>query len=317
MTYTRFVGIDVAKKTIDLHILPAGTRHSLPSDSKGLARLLDILSEPKDTFVVLEATGGYQKRLVSDLLQAGYAVAVVNPRRVRDYAKSRGILAKTDRIDAYVIALFAEHFRDLRLETTAPKQAQLEELVTRRRQLIGLRTQETNRLETITAKPVRQSIQQVIDQLNKQIDRIEKAILELLESDDDWKRKTEIVQSVPGLGEVTSATLVAELPELGEVNRQQASALVGVAPFNDDSGKHRGKRSIRGGRKELRCTLYMATLAARRWNPVIRAFSQRLEEAGKPFKVVMTACMRKLVVILNTLVKNNTLWNPASLPEDA
>lgn len=317
MTYTRFVGIDVAKKTIDIHILPAGTRHSLPYDTKGLARLLDILSQPKGTFVVLEATGGYQKRLVSDLLQAGYAVAVVNPRRVRDYAKSHNILAKTDRIDAYVIALFAEHFRTLRLESTTPKQAELEELVTRRRQLIGLRTQETNRLETTTAKPVRQSIQQVIDRLNKEIDRIEKAILELLESDDDWKRKTEIVQSVPGLGEVTSAALVAELPELGEINRQQASALVGVAPFNDDSGKHRGKRSIRGGRKELRCTLYMATLAARRFNPVIRAFGKRLEEAGKPFKVVMIACMRKLVVILNTLVKNNTLWNPATLPENA
>lgn len=317
MNYARFVGIDVAKKTFDVHILPAASRHSLTSDTKGIATLLQILDSPKDTFVVLEATGGYHKRLVAELLQAGYDVAVANPRRVRDYAKAHNILAKTDRIDAHVIALFAEHFRTLRLEKHSPKQIQIEELVGRRRQLLGLRTQENNRLETTTVKPVRQSIQQVVDQLNKQIDRIEKAILELLESDDGWKRKTEIVQSVPGLGDVTSATLVAELPELGEINRQQASALVGVAPFNDDSGKHRGKRSIRGGRKELRCTLYMAALTARRVNPVIKAFADRLKEAGKPYKVIMTACMRKLVVILNTLIRNNTLWQPAKLPKNA
>lgn len=316
MNYARFVGIDVAKKSIDLHILPAASRHSLTSDSKGIAKLLEILNSPQDTFVVLEATGGYHKRLVAELLQAGYDVAVVNPRRVRDYAKAHNILAKTDRIDARVIALFAEHFRNLRLEKHSPKQAQIEELVGRRRQLLGLRTQETNRLETTTVKSVRQSIQQVVDQLNKQIDRIDKAILELLESDDDWKRKTDIVQSVPGLGKVTSATLIAELPELGEVNRQQASALVGVAPFNDDSGKHRGKRVIRGGRKELRCTLYMAALTARRHNPVIKAFADRLKEAGKPYKVIMTACMRKLVVILNTLIRNNTPWQPTILAEN-
>ncbi len=317
MNYARFVGIDVAKNTFDVHILPAATRHSLASDSKGIAKLLLILGSPQDTFVVLEATGGYHKRLVAELLQAGYDVAVANPRRVRDYAKAHNILAKTDRIDAHIIALFAEHFRNLRLEKHSPRQTHLEELVGRRRQLLGLRTQETNRLETTTAKPVRQSIQQVVDQLNKQIDRIEKAILELLESDDDWKRKTEIVQSVPGLGKVSSATLVAELPELGEINRQQASALVGVAPFNDDSGNHRGKRSIRGGRKELRCTLYMAALTARRRNPIIKAFAERLEKAGKPYKVIMTACMRKLVVILNTLIRNNTLWQPKILAEIA
>ena len=196
------------------------------------------------------------------------------------------------------------------------QQSQLEELVSRRRQLIGLRTAETNRLENLTSRTVRQDIQQVIDLLNKNLGRIEKEILKLLESDDTWKRKREIVESVPGLGPVSSATLVAELPELGEVNRQQASALVGVAPFNHDSGQQKGKRSIRGGRASLRCTLYMATLAAKRSNPVIKAFAERLTAAGKPFKVVMTACMRKLVVILNTLIRQNTTWQPRILPQN-
>jgi transposase len=313
---THFVGIDVAKKTFDIHILPSGEHLSLSYDTKGLTQLLKKLPPLQETLVVLESTGGYHKRLACDLTQAGYATSVINPKRVRDYAKAAGILAKTDRIDAKVIALFAEHFRPAPQAMPSEQQSQLEELVSRRRQLIGLRTAETNRLENLTSKTVRRDIQQVIDLLNKNLDRIEKAILKLLESDDHWKRKREIIESVPGLGPVNSATLVAELPELGEVNRQQASALVGVAPFNCDSGQQKGKRSIRGGRASLRCTLYMATLAAKRSNPVIRAFAERLTAAGKPFKVVMIACMRKLVVILNTLIRQNTTWQPRILPQN-
>jgi len=313
---THFVGIDVAKKTFDIHILPSGERLSLPYDTKGLAKLLKKLPPLQETLVVLESTGGYHKRLACELAQAGYAVSVINPKRVRDYAKAAGILAKTDKIDAKVIALFAEHFRPAPQAMPSEQQSQLEELVSRRRQLIGLRTAETNRLENLTSQTVRQDIQQVIDLLNKNLDRIEKEILKLLESDDHWKRKREIVESVPGLGPVNSATLVAELPELGQVNRQQASALVGVAPFNCDSGQQKGKRSIRGGRAALRCTLYMAALTAKRSNPVIRAFAERLTAAGKPFKVVMIACMRKLVVILNTLLRQNTTWQPRILPQN-
>ena len=316
MEATHFVGIDVAKKTIDIHILPSGERLSLPYDTKGIAQLLQKLPPLQETLVALESTGGYHKRLACELTQAGYATSVLHPKRVRDYSKAAGILAKTDRIDARVIALFAEHFRPAPQALPSEQQAQLEELVSRRRQLIGLRTAETNRLENLTSKTVRQDIQQVIDLLNKNLDRIEKAILKLLESDDHWKRKREIIESVPGLGPVSSATLVAELPELGEVNRQQASALVGVAPFNCDSGQQKGKRSIRGGRVSLRCTLYMAALAAKRSNPVIKAFAERLTAAGKPFKVVMTACMRKLVVILNTLIRQNTTWQPRILPQN-
>ena len=316
MDATHFVGIDVAKKTFDIHILPSGERLSLPYDTKGLAKLLKKLPPLQETLVVLESTGGYHKRLACELAQAGYAVSVINPKRVRDYAKAAGILAKTDKIDAKVIALFAEHFRPAPQAMPSEQQSQLEELVSRRRQLIGLRTAETNRLENLTSQTVRQDIQQVIDLLNKNLDRIEKEILKLLESDDHWKRKREIVESVPGLGPVNSATLVAELPELGQVNRQQASALVGVAPFNCDSGQQKGKRSIRGGRAALRCTLYMAALTAKRSNPVIRAFAERLTAAGKPFKVVMIACMRKLVVILNTLLRQNTTWQPRILPQN-
>ena len=237
-------------------------------------------------------------------------MAVVNPRQVRDFAKGLGILAKTDRLDAQVIARFGQHVRPRTLAKTHEKQEELAQLVTRRRQLIELRTAENNRMETLVSKPVRKSVQQVVELLNKQIKRIEKEILALLESDDEWKDKGEIIQSTPGIGPVTVATLLAELPELGVLNRQEISALVGLAPFNRDSGPFHGKRSIWGGRASVRSALYMAALTARRCNPVIRSFAQRLEAQGKPYKVVMTACMRKLLVILNTLVKTNSPWNP-------
>jgi len=175
---------------------------------------------------------------------------------------------------------------------------------------VNLRTAEKNRMETLSSKPVRKSVQQVIDMLNKQIKRIEKAIAALLDSDDDWTDKGRIIESVPGVGPVVVSSLLAELPELGLLNRQEISALVGLAPFNRDSGRHRGKRSIWGGRSSVRSVLYMAALTARRCNPVIRRFAARLEAEGKPFKVVLTACMRKLLVILNTLVKTNSHWNP-------
>lgn len=308
------VGIDVAKHTLDVHQLSDGRHLTLAYDTKGLQQLRKALPAPEQTLIVVEATGGYQRRVVADLADAGYTVAVVNPRQVRDYARGLGRLAKTDRIDAETIARFGAHVRPRPIEQMPAKRAELEALVTRRRQLVELRTAEQNRKETAVAKPIRKSIQQVIDLLNKQIERIEKDIAELLESDDGFKGKAALLASVPGIGATTAATLLAELPELGVLNRQQIAALVGVAPFNRDSGRFRGKRAIWGGRSDVRSVLYMAALTARRCNPTIRAFAQRLEQQGKHFKVAIVACMRKLLVHLNAMVKNNHHWQPRIQP---
>ena len=306
---THFVGIDVAKESFDVCCLPEESWRSLPYDENGLTQLLGELPQKETCLIVVEATGGYQRRLVAELVDAGHHVAVANPRQVRDFARGLGILAKTDRLDALVIARFGQHVRPRTIGKTPKKQAELEQLVVRRRQLVGLRTAEKNRLETITVKAVSKSILQVIRLLDKQINLIEKDVLTMLESDDDWKNRRALLGSVLGVGAVTVASLLAELPELGMLNRQEIAASAGLAPFNHDSGRFRGKRSIWGGRASVRSVLYMAALTARRCNPTIRQFADRLEAEGKPFKVVITACMRKLLVILNTMVKNNTHWN--------
>jgi len=305
---TLFAGIDVSKRSLDLCLLPEERRQSFAYDEQGLAELSKALPAPGTCRIVVEATGGYQRILVAELVNAGHQVAVVNPRQVRDFARGLGILAKTDRIDAYVLARYAQQAELRTVAHVSEKAAELEQLVIRRRQLIQLRTAETNRKHTIASKAVRQSIQQMIVVLRKQIDRVEQEILALVESDDDWKNKMDRLGSVPGVGPVTAASLLAELPELGQVNRQEIAALVGVAPFNRDSGRFRGKRSIWGGRASVRSVLYMAALTARTHNPILRAFAQRLEAAGKPFKVVITACMRKLLTILNTILKDGTSW---------
>jgi transposase len=310
---TSFVGIDVSKDSLDVAFLPEGTPLKVDYHTKGLLELKRKLPPVGTCLIVVEATGGYQRRVVAELLEAGHLVAVVNPRQVRDFAKGIGVLAKTDRIDASVIARFAKDVRPQSVAKTPENQTQLVELVTRRRQLVELRTSERNRLEHPTTKSVRKSVQQVIDHLTKQITKIEKDILALVESHDDFQDKGGIIASVPGVGAVSVASLLAELPELGLLNRQQISALVGVAPFNHDSGTLKGRRVIRGGRKSLRNVLYMAALSAMRSNPAIRPFAKRLKDKGKPFKVVITACMRKLLVILNTLVKTNTHWSPKNV----
>ena len=305
-----FVGIDVAKKSLDVATLPATAPRTFSHDTKGRTELLDNLPQPGTCLVVVEATGGYERLLVAELLDAGHLVAVVNPRQVRDFAKALGILAKTDRIDAAVIARFGQQVKPRPLAEVHEKQGELDQLVTRRRQLVGLRTAEKNRFTMAHSKPVKRSLQLLIDTLNKEIKRIEKAILVLVESDDQWQGKADILSSVPGVGNVTVATLIAEFPELGQINRQQAAALAGLAPFNRDSGKFKGKRTICGGRRTVRTALYMAALSAKTCNPVIRKFAERLKAEGKLPKVILTACMRKLLVILNTMLKNNTLWNP-------
>lgn len=304
------VGIDVSKHSLDVALAPHARPKSFPYDADGLRQLLMQLPPPSDCLVALEATGGYQRRLVSELLAAGYRVAVVNSARVRDFAKAHGILAKTDALDARLIARYAQDTSPRTLPPPQPQQAELQQLVVRRRQLVELRTSEHNRLETPSSPVVRASIQQVLTLLDQQLDSIEQQIAALLETDDHWKDKAQRLESVPGIGPTTAATLLAELPELGTLNRQQIGALAGLAPFNHDSGTFQGKRRVRGGRRTVRCALYMATLTALRCNPVIRDFAQRLKARGKPFKVLITACMRKLLVILNTLLSHQTHWNP-------
>ena len=302
------VGIDVSKATLDVHLLAENRSIKLPNTSAGFNQLLAQLPAAGTCRIVLEATGGYERRLVGELSAAGHFVSVANPRQVRDYAKSRGIRAKTDRIDALVLAMFARDIKPRPIAQTHEKQAELDQLVTRRRQLVQLRTAETNRLETGLAKVVRQSLQRSIDALTKDITRVDRAILELVQSNDDWKNRFELLKSVPGVGDVTAATLVAELPELGQLNRQKISALVGVAPHPDSSGKREGVRFVQGGRKSLRNVLYMAALSAARHNPDLKKFADRLRARGKKAKVILTACIRKLIVILNTMVKNNSPW---------
>jgi transposase len=258
----------------------------------------------------MEATGSYQKPVAMALLEAGHCVAVVNPRQVRRFAEGLGIKAKTDKIDAKTLARYAELARPRTMEKPLEKQVQIEDLAARRRQLIDLRTAEINRLKQSRQKSVCQSIEQMIECLDDQIEAIDQEIESLVESDETWSQQAELVRSVPGVGSGTAVAIAANLPELGRLNRQEIAALVGIAPFNRDSGQFRGKRSIQGGRKQIRCALYMAALSARRCNPIIREFAQRLTAQGKATKVVLVACMRKLLVILNTMVKNNTHWNP-------
>jgi len=307
---TSFVGIDVAKDALDVHVGHDDSRLSVSNDKKGFRQIIKFLPEPKTCLVVMEATGNYQQSVAEALIDAGHYVAVANPRQVRDFARGLGILAKTDRIDAEVLARYAEQVRPRTLSKTPEKQAQIAALVGRRRQLLALRTAEKNRLAPTLPKAVCKSLKQVIQCLDKQIEAIDHEIKTLIDSDDDWNDKAELLVSVPGVGPITIASLLAELPELGHLNRQEIAALVGVAPFNRDSGQFRGTRSIFGGRASVRCTLYMATLSAKQWNPIIREFAERLESQGKPFKVVTTACMRKLLIILNTMLKNHTSWSP-------
>jgi transposase len=308
MDSASFVGIDVAKQQLDVALLPTGKKFAVKRTSDGYQQLLDQLPAAGSCHVVLEATGGYEREVVAELLSHGHHVSVVNPRQVRDFARALGILAKTDRIDAYVLARFAEQVNPRSVLDVAPKLAELQQLVERRRQLIELRTAENNRLELCTAKMARKSIQQVLKTIDKQIAAIEAEIARLVDSDDDWKRKTQVLTSVPGVGKITAASLIADLPELGQLNRAQIVSLAGLAPFNHDSGKLKGKRAIGGGRVTIRNALYMAALSAMRCNPALKEFAQRLNQKGKLFKVRITACMRKLLVVLNSLVKNNQTW---------
>jgi transposase len=306
----QFIGIDVSQSSWDVHLLPEGRSFSIRVEEGAAQRLLSELGSSAQALVVVEATGGLERELVATLLEAGWTTAVVNPRCIRDFAKALNRLAKTDAIDAAVIAEFAARIQPRPAEKASQQQGRLDALVTRRRQLVALRSVERTRLAQAADRTARQSIDKTLRFLDRQVAELDQAIAKLIDSDDQWRAKRDLLQSVPGVGPTTSAALIAELPELGRLNRCQIAALAGVAPLNHDSGKFRGQRRIRGGRAPLRTALYMAAFAARRFNPVIRRFAQRLQEAGKPFKVVLVACIRKLLVTLNTIVRQGTPWHP-------
>ncbi len=306
-----FAGIDVSKATLDL-ATSTGRSLQVTNDEPGVATLIAELRKAPPTLVVLEATSGYQAVIVAALRVARIPVAVVNPRQVRDFAKALGKLAKTDAIDAAVLARFAEAVRPTPRDPVDEETAALEALLTRRRQVVEMITAETNRLRQ-SRPTVRPSIEATITFLRRQLADINRDLDTAIRNSPVWREKDDLLRSVPGVGRVVATTLLCELPELGRLNRKQAAALVGVAPFNRDSGKMRGRRSIFGGRASVRAALYMATLCASKRNPVISSFYDRLVAAGKRKKVALVACMRKLITILNSMMRDNTHWQlPAS-----
>ncbi|MGF1615524.1 MAG: IS110 family transposase [Gammaproteobacteria bacterium] len=306
----RFVGIDVSKARLDVCIEPAGSVSQVAYEDAGVEHLVGQLKDINPTLVVIEATGGLEVRMASALAAKGLPVAVVNPRQVRDFAKATGALAKTDRIDAAVLAAFARAIRPQVRPLKNEQARALDDWVDRRRQLIGMRVQETLRLGTAASKPLQKSLKKHIAWLDKQIAEVDLDLGRRLRESEVWRAKDDLLKGIPGVGAVTTETILAKCPELGTLNRRQIAALIGVAPLANDSGKHRGKRFIWGGRAEVRAVLYMASLSAMRCNAVIKAFAERLKKAGKPPKVVIVACMRKLLTIMNAMLKNNTPWNP-------
>jgi len=270
-----------------------------------------------ECLVVIEATGGYERLAMIALQDAGVSVALVNPRQVRRFAEGIGQLAKTDALDAAVLAQFARMVSPSPAEKTSEKQRELQALVVRRRQLLEMHIAEKNRLGQAVDKFIRKNLERNLKTLTREMRTIEDRIAKLLRGDDQWKAKLELLISTPGIGPTIAATLVAELPELGKLNREQIASLVGVAPFAKDSGKLTGKRHPRHGRLEVRAALYMGVLAARRWNPAIKAFAARLARAGKAFKTIQIACARKLLIILNTIVKQNTPWQDVTKIPDS
>ena len=302
-----YVGIDVAKVRVDVAIRPGGDRCEVSNDEAGIAALVVQMQELNPAAVVLEASGGLELPLVAALAAASLPVVVVNPRQVRDFAKATGRLAKTDTLDAAVLAHFAEAVRPPLRPLRDAETQDLNSMVTRRRQVMSMLVAERNRLSS-AAMTVRPSVEAHILWLKQELDDLDKGLRETLRRSPVWREKDDLLRSVPGIGEQISLTLLAYLPELGTLNRRQIAALVGVAPFNRDSGTLRGKRTVWGGRAGVRTALYMGAMVASRHNPVIRDFYQRLLSAGKPKKLALTACMRKLLTILNSMLKHGTSW---------
>jgi transposase len=304
------VGIDVGKEKLDVGVSGQKRVRVWDNDQAGRAQLSDWVEDREPHLVVVEASGGYEAAIVSELVQRGLEVALVNPTRVRAFARAEGLLAKTDKIDARLIARFGAIMQPEARARRDQAQLELNQWVSRRRQLVLMVSAEKNRLQTAPAA-IQVDIVRHIEWLQAEIERLEAQINQAIAHNPTWRETARRVETVPGVGPITASTLVADLPELGQLNRQKIAALVGVAPFNHDSGKRRGKRRIFGGRTSVRSVLYMATLSAIRHNPVIKSFYDRLLAKGKLKKVALTACMRKLLVILNTMLKSGQDWNPA------
>lgn len=303
-----FVGIDVSKNWLDVAVHEqAAEAFRTSNEETGIASLVKRLKKMKPTLIVLEATGGFEMLVVAELTSAGLPVVVVNAKRVRDFARATGRLAKTDKLDAKVLAHFAAAVRPALRSLRSEEEEQLTALLTRRKQVLEMITIEKNRLVTVRAK-MRSDIQAHLQWLSKSLKELDKEIEEFVAGTPLWKEKDTLLQSVPGVGPVTSATMLGMLPELGKLNRQEIAALVGVAPMNKDSGNKRGRRRVFGGRADVRSVLYMAALAAKKFNPVIRKFYERLLKHGKEKKVALTACMRKLLVILNSMMLTSQPW---------
>lgn len=302
------VGIDVSKKSLDVAFRPTGEVLSEQNSEDGIAKLVARISQEKPVLVVLEATGGLESLLATSLALADVPVAVVNPRQVRDFARAIGQMAKTDAIDAAVIAHFGEAVKPEPRPLPDESTTHLSAIVARRRQLVEMKVMETNRIATTPLK-LRKEVQDHIDYLEKRIKDCDKDLRHSIRQTPMWREKDNLLQSAPGIGRTVSAVLLAHLPELGTLNRKQITALVGLAPFNRDSGQFRGKRHIRGGREEVRSPLYMATLTAIRCNETFKQYYERLLTAGKVHKVAQVACMRKLLIALNAMVRDGKPWS--------
>jgi transposase len=306
-----FVGIDVAKERLDVHVRPAGEAFTVARDGEGVAALVERLKAMAAGLIVLEATGGFEVTVAAALAAAGLPLAIVNPRQIRDFARALGRLAKTDPIDAEVIARFAEAIRPTPRPLPDDQARALGELVARRRQIVEMMTAERNRRHQMTVRKRLKAIERHLDWLQKELSEIEQELDQTIRGTPAWRDSEDLLKSVPGVGDTLARTLIAELPELGRLTGKQIAALVGVAPFNRDSGQWRGRRMIAGGRAGIRSVLYMATLSATRCNPPIAAFYNRLINAGKPAKLALTACMRKLIIILNAILRDRRHWQTA------
>lgn len=302
-----FVGLDVAKAAIDIVVRPGGEAWTVANAEPEVAALVGRLRALGPTLIVCETTGGYERVVVAALAAAEQPIVVLNPRQVRDFARATGQLAKTDRIDAGILALFAERVRPpVRPVATATAQL-LDALLTRRRQILEMLTAESNRLG-FAPRPLHRGIQRHIRWLERQLDDVTTELTTLIDQSPVWQARDALLQSVPGVGRIVSMTLVGELPELGRLSHKQIAALVGVAPLARDSGQWRGKRFVWGGRASVRHVLFLAAMCGRRWNPALRPFYERLCAAGKPKKVALIACARKLLIILNAMVRDGQSW---------
>lgn len=307
-----FVGLDVAKATLDVALRPRGERWSVANDEVGIASLVARLRPLAPSLLVAEATGGFERAAIAALAAAGLPVVVANPRQIRDFARATGQLAKTDAVDAAVLALFAERVRPTARPLPSDAAQLLDALLTRRRQLLEMLVAEKNRLG-FAPRPLHRGIQQHIRWLERQLDDVTKDLAQQIERSPVWRAQDDLLQSVPGVGPIVSAVLLAELPELGALSHKQIATLAGVAPLARDSGTFRGKRMVWGGRSGVRTALYLAALCGRRWNPQLRTFYERLRAAGKPKKVALIACARKLLTILNAMVRDNARWMVSDL----